>query len=109
MFWETLPGAIASWAAALAALGFIANRVISAWKTTQRIVLLVSRLTEIASPDEWPNGSRNLPQSITEIYRRQGDTHDLVKQTTHELKAYIVAHRADHGLPPPDDITGIPV
>lgn len=91
MFWETLPGLVASWAAAAAGVAYLVRLVWRGVRLTRRISVSVARLIEIGDEDEWPNGSKTLPQSIVEIYKRQSQTHDL-------LEAYIVSHRQDHEL-----------
>jgi hypothetical protein len=73
------------------------------------VAVSVGRLIEIGDTTAWPNGSESLPQSITEIYDRIASADDRVKSTadkidltTIRLESYIVAHRADHGLQPPE-------
>lgn len=91
MFWETLPGLIASWSAAIAGLIYLISKIGRAWSFTRRLAAGVARLIELGTTDAWPNGSNTLPESITEIYKRQGTTHELIE-------AYIVTHRQDHEL-----------
>lgn len=117
-FWETLPGIIASWAAAIAGLGYLVKVAWRGWKRTRKISIAVGRLLEIGDAESWPNGSKTLPQTIRtvysrqeEIYKRQAETYDLVHATKNRVEDYIVAHRADHGLLPPEhynDAEGTP-
>ena len=102
MWWETLPGLIASWSVAVAGLIYLTTKAWGAARFGKRVTVAFGRLIELGTTEEWPNGATSLPQAMNEIYKRQGATHDL-------LESYIVAHRADHGLPPPDEITGTPV
>ncbi len=95
MWWETVPGLITLWATATAGLVYL-GRI--AWRTTKfgkRVTAAVGRLILIGTTDKWPNGAKDLPAAMSEIYKKQGQTHDL-------LHAYIVVHRADHGFPPPE-------
>ncbi len=102
MWWETLPGLIAVWSAAVAGLIYLSRQIWKATRFGRKVTVALGRLIELGTTEEWPNGATSLPQAMTEIYDRQGATHDL-------LESYIVAHRADHGLPPADEITGTPV
>ncbi len=99
MWWETLPGFITLWAGAIAGLaGAIAGLVYltrQAWRATKfgkRVTEAVVRLILLGTTDQWPNGAKSLPEAMSEIYDRQGQTHTL-------LESYIVSHRADHDLP----------
>ena len=101
MWWETIPGLITLWAgavaglaAAVAGLGYLGRQLWLATKVGKRVTGAVGRLIHIGTTDQWPNGAKSLPEAMSEIYDRQGQTHDL-------LQTYIVAHRADHGLEPP--------
>ncbi len=89
MWWEMLPVIIAAWAAAIAGLIYIARKVWSTARFGRRLTIAASRLIDIAETDLWPNGAASLPEAMTEIYDRQGRTHEL-------LESYIVAHRSDH-------------
>ncbi len=103
MWWETLPAQIATWSAAVAGLLYLARKAWRALRFGKRLTIAVGRLIEIGDTTDWPNGAEGLPQAMNEIYRRQGETHDLVLATKARLEDYIVAHRADHGLMPVTD------
>ncbi len=99
MWWETVPGLITLWtgavaglAAAVAGLGYLARQTWRATKSGKRLAGAVGRLILIGTTDQWPNGAKDLPAAMSEIYNKQEQTHDL-------LHAYITAHRADHDLP----------
>ncbi len=92
MWWETVPGLITLWATATAGLLFLGGQAWRATKVGKRVAGAVGRLILIGTTDKWPNGAKNLPAAMNEIYKRQGKTHDL-------LEAYIHSHRADHDLP----------
>lgn len=107
MWWETLPGLIAVWSAAVAGLIYLTRQIWKATRFGKKVAVAFGRLIELGTTEEWPNGATSLPQAMNEIYKKQDDTHRL-------LESYIVAHRADHGLLPashvdPGDITGTPV
>jgi hypothetical protein len=89
MFWDTIPGAIASWAAAIAGLIYLSKRAWGALQFGRSVTAGVVRLIQIGTTSAWPNGSTDLASSLVEIYNRQGATHDL-------LENYIVTHRSDH-------------
>jgi len=89
MFWDTIPGAIASWAAAVAGLIYLAQKTWRALQFGRRVTAGVARLIRIGTTSAWPNGSTDLPATLREIYDRQGATHSL-------LESYIVSHRTDH-------------
>ena len=95
MWWETIPGLITLWATATAGVVYLARQAWRATKSGRRVTAAVGRLIQIGTADQWPNGAQTLPEALDEIYKRQGQTHAL-------LESYIVAHRADHGLEPPD-------
>ncbi len=97
MWWESVPGLITLWATATAGVVYLIRQTWRVTKSGKRLAGAVGRLILIGTTDQWPNGAENLPAAMNEIYERQGKTHDL-------LESYIVAHRADHGLPPPDGI-----
>jgi hypothetical protein len=92
MWWETIPGLLVLWAAALSGLLYLASRLWRALRFTQQVSAAVGRLILIGTTDRWPNGAKDLPDAMNEIYIRQGQTHEL-------LESYIVAHRTDHQLP----------
>ena len=96
MWWETVPGLITLWATATAGVVYLSRKAWHATKFGKKVMLAVSRLILIGTTDQWPNGAKSLPEAMHEIYNRQGQTHNL-------LESYIVAHRADHGLEPPDE------
>ena len=102
MWWETLPGLFVAWSAAVAGLIYLTRQIWHATKFGKKVAVALGRLIELGTTEEWPNGATSLPQAMTEISDRQGETKDL-------LESYIVAHRADHGHLPPDEITGTPV
>ncbi len=107
MFWETLPGLIAVWSAAVAGLIYLTRQIWKATKFGKKVAVALGRLIELGTTDHWPNGAKTLPEAMNEIYKRQGETKEL-------LESYIVAHRADHGLLPAPrsdlgEITGTPV
>ncbi len=95
MWWETIPGLITLWATATAGLIFLGRQVWRATKIGKQVTAAVGRLILIGTTNQWPNGAQSLPEAMHEIYDRQGQTHNL-------LESYIVAHRADHGFPPPE-------
>ncbi len=92
MWWETLPGLITLWAGAIAGLTYLTRQAWRATKFGKRVTEAVGRLIHLGTTDQWPNGAQSLPEAMSEIYDRQGQTHDL-------LQSYIVSHRADHELP----------
>lgn len=94
-----LPVIIAAWAAAIAGLIYIIKKVWGAARFGRRLTVAAGRLIDIAETDLWPNGAASLPEAMSEIYDRQGKTHEL-------LESYIVAHRVDHGLSPPEGTPG---
>lgn len=102
MFWETLPGVIASWAAAVAGLLYLAKKL---WKALlrsrrglQRFLTAVIKLLEIGDKQEWPNGAESLPHAMREIYKRQGQTHALIKTHLEEAKQQYAHHLEEwHG------------
>ena len=107
MWWETIPGAVATVAAGLAGLIYLIKKF---FDTAEWLRRLGTSMIDLASTDAWPNGSGSLPESLNEMYRRQGETHDAVKEnskiilaTRDRLESYIVAHRADHGVAPGDE------
>jgi hypothetical protein len=95
MWWETVPGLITLWATATAGVIYLIRVAWRVTKVGRRLAGAFGRLILIGTTDKWPNGAKNLPAAMSEIYKKQSKTHDL-------LESYIVAHRADHGLPPPD-------
>lgn len=95
MWWETVPGLITLWATATAGVVYLGRQAWRATKFGKKVAAAVGRLILIGTTDKWPNGAKDLPAAMSEIYDRQGKTHIL-------LESYIAAHRADHGLPPPD-------
>ncbi len=107
MWWETLPGLIATWTVATAGVVYLSTQIWKATRFGKKVAVAFGRLIQIGMTDKWPNGAKNLPDAMTEIYIKQGETKEL-------LQSYIVAHRADHGLLPvahsdPGEITGTPV
>lgn len=109
MWWEVWPPIVASWGAAVVAVGFIAKKLWQFSKWGRRATAALLRLAEIGDAEAWPNGSTSLPAAMTEIYDRQSTTNNLIQensiklgQTAERLDAYIVAHRADHGISPDD-------
>ncbi len=92
MWWETLPGLITLWAGATAGVVYLTRQAWRATKFGKRVTEAVGRLIHLGTTDQWPNGAQSLPEAMSEIYDRQGQTHDL-------LQSYIVSHRADHDLP----------
>ncbi len=97
MWWETVPGLITLWATATAGVVYLIRQGWRVTKSGRRLAGAVGRLILIGTTDQWPNGAKDLPAAMNEIYNRQTETHVL-------LESYIVAHRADHGLPSPDGI-----
>ena len=98
MFWETVPGLVASWAAAVAASLYLASKLWHFLRVGRQVTTAVLRLTEIGARADWPNGSETLPEAINEIYNRQGETHDLVKTHLEESKQVWVHHLEEwHG------------
>ena len=95
MWWETVPGLITLWATATAGVVYLIRQTWRVTKLGRRLAGAVGRLMLIGTTDKWPNGAKNLPEAMSEIYARQTETHLL-------LESYIVAHRADHGFPPPE-------
>ena len=95
-FWETVPGLVASYAAAVAGLIYIASRFWLAARVGKRVARSVARLIEIGDTAAWPNGSHSLPEAMNEIFDRQGETNDLVHDAKARLEDYVVAHRSDH-------------
>jgi hypothetical protein len=95
MWWETVPGLITLWATATAGVLYLIRQAWRATKLGKKLAGAVGRLMLIGTTDKWPNGAKDLPDAMHQIYVKQSQTHDL-------LESYIVAHRADHGLPPPD-------
>jgi hypothetical protein len=95
MWWETVPGLITLWATATAASLYLIRVAWRATKVGRRLAGAVGRLILIGTTDKWPNGAKDLPTAMSEIYKKQSQTHTL-------LELYILSHRADHGLPPPD-------
>ncbi len=91
MWWETIPGLLVLWAAALSGLLYLVSRMWRALIYTRRLSAAVGRLILIGTTDQWPNGAEDLPAAMSEIYNRQGQTHEL-------LESYITAHRVDHEL-----------
>lgn len=105
MFWETIPGQIATYAAAVVGIGVIARAVWKSLRVGRRVTKAIVNLAEIGDVDSWPNGSADLPSSISAIYGQQTETNRLIAsqndkldKTAGRLDSYIVAHRADHGL-----------
>ncbi len=90
MWWESLPGLITIWSAAVAGLIYLTRQIWRASKFGRKVTIAMVRLINIGTA-EWPNGANSLPEAMNEIYVRQGQTHEL-------LESYIVAHRADHGF-----------
>lgn len=105
-WWEIWPPIVASWGAALVAVGFIARWLWKASKWGRRATKAILRLAEIGDEDAWPNGSPTLPAAMTEIYDRQATTNQLIQETkdrvdktADRLDAYVVAHRLEHSEP----------
>ncbi len=92
MWWETVPGLITLWATATAGVISLTRQAWRVTKSGQRLAGAVGRLILIGTTDKWPNGAKDLPAAMNEIYIKQSQTHVL-------LESYIVAHRADHELP----------
>jgi len=92
MWWETIPGLITLWATATAATIYLFRQAWRITKSGKRLAGAVGRLILIGTTDKWPNGAKDLPAAMNEIYKKQSQTHIL-------LESYIVAHRADHELP----------
>ena len=88
-FWETMPGLVASYAAAVAGLIYITSKIWRAAQVGRRVARSVGRLIAIGDTAAWPNGSDNLPEALNEIY-------NLVQSATSRLEDYVVAHRSDH-------------
>lgn len=83
---DTIPAQIILWVSAFAALGAGAVRL---WKSSEFVRRLIIQLVGFGTTVKWPNGSEDLPSSLSEIYRRQGETHDDVKALRKELNAHI--------------------
>lgn len=94
MWWETIPGLITLWATATAGVVYLTRQAWRATKLGRRVAGAVGRLILIGTTDRWPNGAKDLPTAMNEIYKKQSQTHDL-------LESYIVSHRADHELANP--------
>ncbi|KKK62209.1 hypothetical protein LCGC14_3006640 [marine sediment metagenome] len=95
MWWETVPGLITLWATATAGVVYLVRQAWRATKFGRKVTGALRRLILIGTTDQWPNGAEDLPAAMNEIYIKQSKTHTL-------LESYIVAHRADHGFPPPE-------
>ncbi len=95
MWWETIPGLITLWATATAGVIYLVRQAWRVTKSGKRLAGAVGRLILIGTTDQWPNGAKDLPAAMNEIYKKQAETLDL-------LETYINEHRDDHGLPPPD-------
>ncbi len=99
MWWETVPGLITLWATATAGVVYLVRQTWRVTKSGRKLAGAVGRLILIGTTDQWPNGAKDLPAAMNEIYKKQNQTHVL-------LESYITAHRADHGLPPPEPESG---
>lgn len=108
-FWETLPGLIASWAAAFVALGWLGKKgwaaAVRSWRWLRNIVVSIDRLLEIGDESTWPNGSETLAQFNRAIYDRLEETTERfdtidgeIAKSNELLEAYIKTHRQDHEL-----------
>ncbi len=89
MWWESVPGLIAIWSAAVAGVLYLIHQLWRATKFGRKVTVAVLRLIHIGTTTDWPNGAHSLPEAMNEIYLRQTETHHL-------LESYISAHRADH-------------
>lgn len=96
MFWETLPGLLASWAAAVAGLLYLSRKLwhglLHTSRGLRRLVTAVARLLEIGDKTQWPNGAESLPHAMREIYGRQSETHKLLETHLKEWKADQLQH-----------------
>ena len=52
MWWETLPGLIASWAAAIVALIYLTRQIWKATKFGKKVAIALGRLIELGTTEE---------------------------------------------------------
>ena len=64
-------GDVAIISAGVAGLMYLLRLVYKARKPTLRLFRGIEQLVAIGDTTEWPNGSTDLPSSLTEIYKRQ--------------------------------------
>lgn len=85
-WWELVPVQITLWATALAALIYLIRKLFGGAEFLRRLGLA---MLEMGVREEWPNGATTIGTSLTEIYRRQGETHELVQDVQKELTHHI--------------------
>jgi hypothetical protein len=93
-------GAVAAVAAALAGIIYLTRKTWASLMFTARVTRAILRLADIGDTHRWPNGSSDLPSAMSAVYEEAKAAKDAAHEARHHLEAYIVAHRADHGLEP---------
>jgi hypothetical protein len=88
-FLSTTAGQFAAWAAGLAGVIYLGTRLWAAAKVTRRISRAIANLAAIGDATEWPNGSTTLPESLVELYNRQGETLVATEDVRRQLHAHI--------------------
>jgi len=96
MWWETVPGLITLWATATAGVVYLIRAAWRVTKSGQKLAGAVGRLMLIGTTDQWPNGAKDLPAAMSEVYKRQSQIVVAQTETHHLLESYIVSHRTDH-------------
>lgn len=80
-----LGGLVAGIAAGVAGATYLTRRGVRGFRLLQRAGAHIARLAAIGSAAVWPNGSTDLPSSMQELYRRQAETHTMLKRLIRAL------------------------
>lgn len=64
----------------------------SGWKSFESVRKVLHALHEIGSEESWPNGSKSLPQAMSEIYRRQSETYAQAAKNAEVVQAHLDKH-----------------